>query len=84
MSENLVETNLIVPNCSISSNLSVSQAVSVISMSWSLSIYTIAVSFSYSSLNSDEVSMKVSRNGNKKNGATFKSDVTDVTPDQMR
>ncbi|THU52292.1 hypothetical protein C4D60_Mb10t02450 [Musa balbisiana] len=38
----------------------------------------------YSSLNSDEVSMKVSRNGNKKNGATFKSDVTDVTPDQMR
>ncbi|XP_064941429.1 meiosis-specific protein PAIR2-like [Musa acuminata AAA Group] len=43
-----------------------------------------AFSFSYSSLNSDEVSMKVSRNGNKKNGATFKSDVTDVTPDQMR
>ncbi|KAJ8480410.1 hypothetical protein OPV22_024137 [Ensete ventricosum] len=43
-----------------------------------------AFSFSYSSLNSDEVSMKVSRNGNKRNGATFKSDVTDVTPDQMR
>ncbi|WOK96627.1 hypothetical protein Cni_G05334 [Canna indica] len=41
-----------------------------------------AFSFSYASSDGDEVCMKVSRNGNKKNGMTFKS--TDVTPDQMR
>lgn len=43
-----------------------------------------AVSFSYASSNDEEVSMNVSRNGSKKNSTTFKTNPSDVTPDQMR
>uniref|UniRef100_A0A6V7QTM1 HORMA domain-containing protein n=1 Tax=Ananas comosus var. bracteatus TaxID=296719 RepID=A0A6V7QTM1_ANACO len=43
-----------------------------------------AFSFTYASSNNEEVSMNVSRSGNKKNGAIFKSNTTDITPDQMR
>ncbi|XP_074577782.1 meiosis-specific protein PAIR2 [Curcuma longa] len=43
-----------------------------------------AFSFNYGSSDGEEVCMKLSRNGNKKNGATFKSNMNDVTPDQMR
>ncbi|XP_042412159.1 meiosis-specific protein PAIR2-like isoform X1 [Zingiber officinale] len=43
-----------------------------------------AFSFNYGSSDGEEVCMKLSHNGNKKNGATFKSNMNDVTPDQMR
>ncbi|XP_020087198.1 meiosis-specific protein PAIR2 isoform X2 [Ananas comosus] len=43
-----------------------------------------AFSFTYANSNNEEVSMNVSRSGNKKNGAIFKSNTTDITPDQMR
>ncbi|KAI3850053.1 hypothetical protein MKW92_032274 [Papaver armeniacum] len=44
-----------------------------------------AFSFSYSSSDSEEVMMNISRTGNKKQGATFKSNGhTDITPNQMR
>uniref|UniRef100_A0A1D1ZJZ6 HORMA domain-containing protein 1 n=1 Tax=Anthurium amnicola TaxID=1678845 RepID=A0A1D1ZJZ6_9ARAE len=41
-------------------------------------------SFSYSSSENEEVSMNVTRSGNKKQGMTFKANSTDITPDQMR
>ncbi|XP_077228642.1 DNA-binding HORMA family protein [Tasmannia lanceolata] len=41
-------------------------------------------SFSYSSSDSEEVSMNINRIGNKKQGATFKSNTMDITPNQMR
>ncbi|KAG0498505.1 hypothetical protein HPP92_003196 [Vanilla planifolia] len=41
-------------------------------------------SFNYADSCKDEVSMNVNRNGNKKNGATFKANNMDITPDQMR
>ncbi|RZC76547.1 hypothetical protein C5167_000661 [Papaver somniferum] len=44
-----------------------------------------AFSFSYSNSDSKEVMMNISRTGNKKQGATFKSNGnTDITPNQMR
>ncbi|PKA47441.1 hypothetical protein AXF42_Ash020170 [Apostasia shenzhenica] len=43
-----------------------------------------AFSFTYANANSEEVSMNVSRIGNKKNGVTVKANNTNVTPDQMR
>ncbi|OVA09530.1 DNA-binding HORMA [Macleaya cordata] len=44
-----------------------------------------AFSFSYSNSDSEEVSMNINRTGNKKQGATFKSNTnTDITPNQMR
>ncbi|KAI3888266.1 hypothetical protein MKW92_035388 [Papaver armeniacum] len=44
-----------------------------------------AFSFSYSNSDSEEVMMNISRTGNKKPGATFKSNGnTDITPNQMR
>ncbi|XP_026380148.1 meiosis-specific protein ASY1-like isoform X3 [Papaver somniferum] len=44
-----------------------------------------AFSFSYSTSDSEEVMMNISRTGNKKQGATFKSNGnTDITPNQMR
>ncbi|KAI3868799.1 hypothetical protein MKW92_012220 [Papaver armeniacum] len=44
-----------------------------------------AFSFSYSNSDSEEVMMNISRTGNKKKGATFKSNGnTDITPNQMR
>lgn len=44
-----------------------------------------AVSFSYSSSDSQEVSMNVNRTGNKKQGGTFKcNSMTEITPNQMR
>ncbi|XP_026409397.1 meiosis-specific protein ASY1-like isoform X3 [Papaver somniferum] len=44
-----------------------------------------AFSFSYSNSDSEEVMMNISRTGNKKQGATFKSNGnTDITPNQMR
>ncbi|CAK9312447.1 unnamed protein product [Citrullus colocynthis] len=44
-----------------------------------------AFSFSYSSCDSQEVSMNVTRTGNKKQGGTFKCNSTaEVTPNQMR
>ncbi|KAI3967167.1 hypothetical protein MKX01_042752 [Papaver californicum] len=44
-----------------------------------------AFSFSYSNSDSEEVMMNISRTGNKKQGATFKSNGnTDFTPNQMR
>lgn len=43
-----------------------------------------AFSFSYANASNEEVSMNVSRVGNKKNVATFKSNTTNITPDQMR
>ncbi|KAI3985323.1 hypothetical protein MKX01_033637 [Papaver californicum] len=44
-----------------------------------------AFSFSYSNSDSEEVMMNISRSGNKKQGATFKSNGnTDITPNQMR
>ncbi|KAI3964571.1 hypothetical protein MKW92_027154 [Papaver armeniacum] len=43
-----------------------------------------AFSFSYSNSDSEEVMMNISRTGNKKQGATFKSNGnTDITPNQM-
>ncbi|CAM0909480.1 unnamed protein product [Alopecurus aequalis] len=42
-----------------------------------------AFAFSYPS-KGDEVAMNLSRTGNKKNSATFKSNAAEVTPDQMR
>ncbi|XP_019707286.1 meiosis-specific protein PAIR2 [Elaeis guineensis] len=41
-------------------------------------------SFSYACSNDEEVSMNVSRNGSKKKSTTFKTNPSDVTPDQMR
>ncbi|CAA7405205.1 unnamed protein product [Spirodela intermedia] len=41
-------------------------------------------SFSYSSSDTEEVSMNVTRLGNKKQGMTFKSNSIEITPDQMR
>ncbi|XP_004310076.1 PREDICTED: HORMA domain-containing protein 1-like [Fragaria vesca subsp. vesca] len=42
-------------------------------------------SFSYSNSESQEVSMNISRSGNKKHGGTFKCDSTaELTPNQMR
>ncbi|XP_040374330.1 meiosis-specific protein ASY1 isoform X1 [Rosa chinensis] len=42
-------------------------------------------SFSYSNSESQEVSMNISRSGNKKHGGTFKCDSTaEITPNQMR
>ncbi|KAI3898995.1 hypothetical protein MKW92_019568 [Papaver armeniacum] len=44
-----------------------------------------AFSFSYSNSDSEEVMMNISRTGNKKQGATFKSNGNaDITPNQMR
>ncbi|KAI3859528.1 hypothetical protein MKX03_015333 [Papaver bracteatum] len=44
-----------------------------------------AFSFSYSNSDNEEVMMNISRTGNKKQGATFKSNGnTDITPNQMR
>ncbi|XP_020525391.1 meiosis-specific protein ASY1 isoform X2 [Amborella trichopoda] len=43
-----------------------------------------AFSFSYSDSDSDEVSMNVNRSGNKKQGATFKANNNEITPNQMR
>ncbi|XP_022962553.1 meiosis-specific protein ASY1 [Cucurbita moschata] len=44
-----------------------------------------AFSFSYSNSDSQEVSMNVSRTGNKKQGGTFKCNSTaEITPNQMR
>ncbi|MQM13370.1 hypothetical protein Taro_046292, partial [Colocasia esculenta] len=43
-----------------------------------------AFSFSYSCSDNEEVSMNVTRSGNKKHGMTFKSNSTDITRDQMR
>ncbi|XP_057484872.1 meiosis-specific protein ASY1-like [Actinidia eriantha] len=44
-----------------------------------------AFSFSYTSSDSQEVSMKINRTGNKKQGGTFKcNSKTEVTPNQMR
>ncbi|XP_058194657.1 meiosis-specific protein ASY1 [Rhododendron vialii] len=44
-----------------------------------------AFSFSYSSSDSQEVSMNIKRNGDKKQGGTFKyNSKTEVTPNQMR
>ncbi|XP_022131398.1 meiosis-specific protein ASY1 isoform X2 [Momordica charantia] len=44
-----------------------------------------AFSFSYSSSDSQEVSMNVTRTGNKKQGGTFKCNSTaEITPNQMR
>ncbi|XP_026380193.1 meiosis-specific protein ASY1-like isoform X1 [Papaver somniferum] len=44
-----------------------------------------AFSFSYSNSDSEEVMMNISHTGNKKKGATFKSNGnTDITPNQMR
>ncbi|XP_039139403.1 meiosis-specific protein PAIR2-like isoform X2 [Dioscorea cayenensis subsp. rotundata] len=43
-----------------------------------------AFSFTYASSNGQEVFMNVSGSGNRKNNATFKSNSTDITPDQMR
>ncbi|KAM0946583.1 putative HORMA domain-containing protein [Dioscorea sansibarensis] len=43
-----------------------------------------AFSFNYASSNGQEVFMNVSGSGNRKNSATFKSNSTDITPDQMR
>lgn len=44
-----------------------------------------AVSFSYSNSESQEVSMNISRSGNKKEGRTFKCNSTaEITPNQMR
>lgn len=44
-----------------------------------------AVSFSYSNSDSQEVSMNVTRTGNKKQGGTFKCNSTaEITPNQMR
>ncbi|KAI3886008.1 hypothetical protein MKX03_003589 [Papaver bracteatum] len=44
-----------------------------------------AFSFSYSNPDSEEVMMNISRTGNKKPGATFKSNGNkDITPNQMR
>lgn len=44
-----------------------------------------AFSFSYSSSDSQEVSMNINRTGNKKQGGTFKcNSTTEVTPNQMR
>ena len=47
-------------------------------------IYLDAVSFSYSDGESQEVSMNVNRIGNKKQGETFKSNSTEITPNQMK
>lgn len=44
----------------------------------------LAVSFNYVDSSKEEVSMNISRNGNKKNGATFRTNNMDITPDQMR
>ncbi|KAJ3705850.1 hypothetical protein LUZ61_009555 [Rhynchospora tenuis] len=41
-------------------------------------------SFSYPKTTEEEVSMNLTCNGNKKSGATFKSNTSDITPDQMR
>ncbi|XP_050373206.1 meiosis-specific protein ASY1-like isoform X2 [Argentina anserina] len=42
-------------------------------------------SFSYSNSDSQEVSMNISRSGNKKQGGTFKyNSTTEITPNQMR
>ncbi|XP_028552421.1 meiosis-specific protein PAIR2 isoform X2 [Dendrobium catenatum] len=41
-------------------------------------------SFNYMDSCKEEVSMNISRNGNKKNGATFRTNSMDITPDQMR
>ncbi|KAH7684974.1 The spindle assembly checkpoint protein mad2 protein [Dioscorea alata] len=43
-----------------------------------------AFTFNYASSNGQEVFMNVSGSGNRKNSATFKSNSTDITPDQMR
>ncbi|KAK2636789.1 hypothetical protein Ddye_031581 [Dipteronia dyeriana] len=44
-----------------------------------------AFSFSYSSSDSQEVSMNINRTGNKKKGETFKcNSTTEITPNQMR
>ncbi|KAF7123223.1 hypothetical protein RHSIM_Rhsim12G0026000 [Rhododendron simsii] len=44
-----------------------------------------AFSFSYSSSDNQEVSMNIKRNGDKKQGGTFKyNSTTEVTPNQMR
>lgn len=43
-----------------------------------------AFSFSYSNSDSQEVSMNITRTGNKKQGGTFKCSATEVTPNQMR
>ena len=47
-------------------------------------ILFVVVSFSYSVSDDEEVSMNVSRLGNKKQGMTFKASSTEITPDQMR
>ncbi|KAL0928185.1 hypothetical protein M5K25_000055 [Dendrobium thyrsiflorum] len=41
-------------------------------------------SFNYMDSCKEEVSMNISRNGNKKNGATFRTNSMDITPEQMR
>ncbi|XP_058099742.1 meiosis-specific protein ASY1 [Magnolia sinica] len=41
-------------------------------------------SFSYSSSDNEEVHMNVNRIGDKKQGATFKANTLDITPNQMR
>ncbi|KAJ0972501.1 hypothetical protein J5N97_020460 [Dioscorea zingiberensis] len=43
-----------------------------------------AFSFNYANSKGEEVFMNVSSSGNKKNSATFKSNSTEITPDQMR
>ncbi|KAL5983055.1 hypothetical protein ACLOJK_017135 [Asimina triloba] len=43
-----------------------------------------AFSFSYSSSDREEVSMNVNRIGDKKQGATFKANTPEITPNQMR
>ena len=61
----------------------------ILSVVWLVTIaytlsFLLAVSFSYSSSDSEEVSMNVNRVGMKK-GGTFKSNSTDeITPNQMR
>ncbi|KAK8936781.1 hypothetical protein KSP39_PZI012447 [Platanthera zijinensis] len=41
-------------------------------------------SFNYADPSKEAVSMNISRNGNKKSGATFRANNMDITPDQMR
>lgn len=50
-----------------------------------MNVYAAAVSFSYSNSDSQEVSMDISRTGNKKKGGTFKhNSLNEITPNQMR
>jgi len=46
-------------------------------------VCVIAVSFSYSDSDSQDVMMNINRTGNKKNGGIFNS-TADITPNQMR